>query len=72
MSLLEPLRIETEHEMRTNLRASVLRRETDGFRQGLNLIYRIGLATGQICRTSTHLHEALTLIARKHGAVEQR
>jgi tetratricopeptide (TPR) repeat protein len=72
ISLLEPLRLETEHDMKTDLRASALRREPDGFRLGLNLIYRIGLATEQICGTSTPLHKALRLIASKHGAVEQQ
>jgi Flp pilus assembly protein TadD len=70
-TVLLPLTSELEEGMKTIYRPRDLRSNAEGFRTGLNLIYRIGSATQQICHNSSALHRALLLIGKKHGVAEQ-
>ena len=71
LSILEALREETDRSIQEELSPESLRTDAEGFRTGMNLIYRIESATKEICRESSIMDRALLLIARNHGVGEQ-
>jgi tetratricopeptide (TPR) repeat protein len=70
LAVLTPLRLETDQSVQEDLAAANLRSDAEGFRTGMNLVYRIESATTQICQISSNRDRALQLIARKRGVSE--
>jgi tetratricopeptide (TPR) repeat protein len=70
MMTLTPLSAEIEQDRQGPLRLSSLRRDSEAFNTGVNLVYRVEVAVEQICGGSSPARTALLLIARKHGAAE--
>ncbi len=71
LAILEPLIAEAETGLKADFTPSKLRADADGFRTGLNLIYRMEAATNDVCRESSSFQRAMLLIARKYGIAEQ-
>jgi hypothetical protein len=68
---LEKIEMELADDQRTRFRPASLRQEADGFRMGMNLVFRIETLTEQYCGAPSPMHRALLLIANRHGATEQ-
>jgi tetratricopeptide (TPR) repeat protein len=71
LAVLGPLWTEMDQDRQGQLRPQQLRRDSEGFTTGLSLIQRVESATEEICRRSSSLQKALSLIARKHAIGKQ-
>ena len=69
--VLQPLLDELVDGLENQFQARALRQDPEGFRNGLNLMERTESATSQICGESSAVHNALLLIGKKNGIVEQ-
>jgi tetratricopeptide (TPR) repeat protein len=70
LAVLQPLLEELNNAKEAELNPANLKSDVDGFRVGLNLIYRIAASTSELCHVSNGMHRALLLIAQKHGVTE--
>ena len=71
MGILQPLLAELAEGLDGQFQPKALRGDPEGFRTGLNLIQRAETATGNVCAESSPLHDALLLMAKRHGVTEQ-
>ena len=69
--VLQPLLGELVDGLENQFQAKQLRQDPEGFRTGLSLIERAEAATSQICGESSAVHNALLLIGKKNGIIEQ-
>ena len=71
-AILEPLQLEATQNLESTSTPAELRSDAEGFKTGLNLIYRMESAATEVCNDqSSTQSRALLLIAKKEGVIEQ-